>query len=504
MTFSLLLICVALSLLGAIWKLFIYPIFLSPLSSIPSAHPLASWTSGWIFWIRYKRREIATIHAAHQKHGTIIRLGPNEISVNCVKGGIQTVYSGGFEKGIPQGNWYAFFTNWGVENMFSMARNKPHSARKRMLSNIYSKSSLHSSQAMSAMTVVLIHDRLLPLLTGAAKAGTSVNMWSVFGGITMDMVTGYLFGLAASSDFTTNTKQRDRFLQLYISRQDFAYWPQEWPRLYAWLASLGYDLSPKHVDYANSEIEKWALGLCDVAEASFQQGVASGEQDSISVGDHPVVYSQLKTAMLKDEARTSFEKPCPDQFRFEIASELLDHLAAGFDTSAITLTFLAQQLSYPHNSGIVKKLRAELLSLELDPSTRLPNAKDLDNAPYLQAVLQEILRLRAAIPGSQPRTTPDVKGGSTLGPIGEYTGIPGGVRISAQAWSLHRNADVFPDPEDYRPERWLKEVNGELHYSPTSEMNRWFWAFGSGGRMCVGSNLAIYRKSPSSMTLSLG
>lgn len=39
-----------------------------------------------------------TVHAAHQKHGPIVRLGPNELSVNCVDGGIRTIYAGGFEK----------------------------------------------------------------------------------------------------------------------------------------------------------------------------------------------------------------------------------------------------------------------------------------------------------------------------------------------------------------------------------------------------------------------
>ena len=49
------------------------------------------------------------MHAAHQKHGPIIRLGPNEISVNQVDGGIRTVYGGGFEKG----EWYRIFDNYG-------------------------------------------------------------------------------------------------------------------------------------------------------------------------------------------------------------------------------------------------------------------------------------------------------------------------------------------------------------------------------------------------------
>jgi cytochrome P450 len=54
------------------------------------------------------------------------------------------------------------------------------------------------------------------------------------------------------------------------------------------------------------------------------------------------------------------------------------------------------------------------------------------------------------------------------------------------------NEDVFPDASSFKPERWL--VDGPVKV----EMNRWFWVFGSGGRMCVGSHFAIYSEFCSS------
>lgn len=110
--FSILLLVLAIMVGAAAYKFLIYPAFLSPLAKIPNAHPTASISSAWIFWKRYMHKEVATIHAAHGRLGPVIRLAPSEISVNCVKGGIQTVYSGGFEKGIPDGNWYHAFENF--------------------------------------------------------------------------------------------------------------------------------------------------------------------------------------------------------------------------------------------------------------------------------------------------------------------------------------------------------------------------------------------------------
>lgn len=80
------------------YRAVLYPIFLSPLSKIPSAHWLAPITPAWILWKRYRYQNNRTIQAAHEKLGPIVRVAPSELSINCVEGGIKSVYTGGFEK----------------------------------------------------------------------------------------------------------------------------------------------------------------------------------------------------------------------------------------------------------------------------------------------------------------------------------------------------------------------------------------------------------------------
>lgn len=84
------------------YRRIVYPAFLSPLAKIPNAHWLAPITPGWILWKRFRNQNNRTIHAAHESLGPIVRLSPSEISINCVDGGIKSVYTGGFEKHI----WY--------------------------------------------------------------------------------------------------------------------------------------------------------------------------------------------------------------------------------------------------------------------------------------------------------------------------------------------------------------------------------------------------------------
>lgn len=97
-------------LLYCVYKYFVFPAFLSPLSKVPSAHFSSPFSPLWILLKRHNDLENQTIHQAHAKYGDIVRLGPNEVSIACVDEGIKTVYSGGFEKW----NWYSNqFSNFG-------------------------------------------------------------------------------------------------------------------------------------------------------------------------------------------------------------------------------------------------------------------------------------------------------------------------------------------------------------------------------------------------------
>lgn len=59
--------------------------------------------------------------------------------------------------------------------------------------------------------------------------------------------------------------------------------------------------------------------------------------------------------------------------------------------------------------------------------------------------------------------------------------IPAHTVVGMSPFSLHRNGDVFRDPLVFNPRRWIDSSVEEM-----GEMKKWFWAFGSGGRMCIG------------------
>lgn len=159
----------------------------------------------------------------------------------------------------------------------------------------------------------------------------------------------------------------------------------------------------------------------------------------------------------------------------DMASELADHFLAGIDTTSDTLMFTIWALSREENREYQEKLIDEVDKIsDMDCNDDgNPTAEAVDKLPYLDAVIKETLRLYAPLPASEPRSLPvDTT-------IDGYL-IPAGTVVSMSPYTLHRNQDVFPEPLKFKPERWLGQC-GDL-----TEMKKWFWAFSSGGRMCIG------------------
>jgi cytochrome P450 len=356
-----------------------------------------------------------------------------------------------------------------VDNMFSIGGNKAHSMRKRMISNIYSKSVIIASPALKAQMTTILYKRFLPYLDAAFHKDDGVlNIYALLSAATMDIVNAYIFGLEASSNLIDNEDQLTWFLDMYNSRRSYNFWPQEFPIFSGFVEKwLRYRFAPKWVDEANDEIEKWTRRMCDSAGLVLAKGGAKPENT-------PVVYQQLMSALMKEANKSDVEKIDTAPL---LASEVLDHLAAGFDTSGITLTYVVHELS--QHKVVQSRLQNELQKLSprlvSASGSELPDPKAVDALPFLHAVVWETLRLHSAIPGPQPRFTPPQ--GCRLGPEDEPYYVPGGVRVSASAGLLHANEEVYECASEWRPERWL-ELD-KLDEEKRKDMeSRWFWAFG--------------------------
>ena len=378
------------------------------------------------------------------------------------------------------------------------------------MANVYAKSHISSSPQVAANSRALLSTRFLPLLQSLSDTGETTDVHDMNNAFAMDFMSAYQFGLSASTNFTQDLTSRKHILHQYHCRRDFEFFSAEAPWLKQLTRSMGLQIVPFYVDQANVLLEDWNAEMCHKADKHLEADKTDLEKYP---GDDPVVYKQFKTAFTalreKDPnaGKAAGEVTLPttrhenlhtsdeDTTTAEIYSEMLDQVGAGHETSAIAMTYLYWEMC--KNPTLQDRLRQEVLTLtpaikwplpsgsKLSKDFSLPDPKQIDALPLLNAIVMEVLRLHTPIPGLEPRVSPHVPGGSTLG---SYSNIPGGVRVSAMPYTLHRNTSVFPSPETFNPSRWLPEHSSQ---EQLREMNRWFWAFGSGGRMCIGSHLAL-------------
>lgn len=119
----------------------------------------------------------------------------------------------------------------------------------------------------------------------------------------------------------------------------------------------------------------------------------------------------------------------------------------------------------------------------IDSARNLPKWTTLEQLPYLSAVLLEALRLSYGVATRLPRIAPD----ETLIYEGKFRDkpvrhiIPPGTAIGMSSVLIHANEDVFPDPDEFRPERWLAD-----NATRRKELEGHLFSFGKGTRQCLG------------------
>jgi cytochrome P450 len=141
----------------------------------------------------------------------------------------------------------------------------------------------------------------------------------------------------------------------------------------------------------------------------------------------------------------------------EIRDELLTLLVAGHETTATALSWAMERLSrHPQK---LERLRDEVLAGE---------------DAYLTATIQETLRLRPVLVIVLRRLTEPVE-------IGGYE-LPAGATVVPSIHLVHRDPEIYPEPDRFLPERFLDEPPGTYTWIP----------FGGGIRRCLGASFAQF------------
>jgi cytochrome P450 len=142
----------------------------------------------------------------------------------------------------------------------------------------------------------------------------------------------------------------------------------------------------------------------------------------------------------------------------ELRDELMTALVAGHETTASQLAWAIDRIA--REAEVQRRLHEEL--------------DDGEDAAYLTATINEILRHRPVLPNAEPRLVkqPFEVGGITY---------PPGVVLFASAYLVQHDPDIYPEPYAFRPERFLGQQPGTYTWIP----------FGGGRRRCLGASFAL-------------
>lgn len=153
----------------------------------------------------------------------------------------------------------------------------------------------------------------------------------------------------------------------------------------------------------------------------------------------------------------------------QVRDEVLTLFLAGHETTANALTWGWYLLS--QNPEAAARMHAELDQVL---SGRTPSLEDLPQLPYTSAVFSETLRLYPPAWAIGRRALEDIELGGFL--------IPARCVVLLSPYVTHRDPRWFPEPDSFRPERWLTEDATRPKFA--------YFPFGGGARVCIGERFA--------------
>uniref|UniRef100_A0A8D8L686 unspecific monooxygenase n=1 Tax=Culex pipiens TaxID=7175 RepID=A0A8D8L686_CULPI len=171
----------------------------------------------------------------------------------------------------------------------------------------------------------------------------------------------------------------------------------------------------------------------------------------------------------QNSKETDAHKALSDQ---ELVAQSIIFIFAGYETTSSSLSFLAYILAT--HPDVQQKLQEEIDATF--PSKALPSYDALAQMEYLDMVVNEILRLYPIAARLERVCKKDV----------EIHGVsvPKGTVMMVPVFSIHRDPELWPEPEEFRPERFSKKNKDSINpytYLP----------FGTGPRNCIGMRFAL-------------
>ncbi|EIW76509.1 cytochrome P450 [Coniophora puteana RWD-64-598 SS2] len=438
----------------------IYNLFLSPLSSIPGPW-YAAVSNLWMTTHVLRLQQCKTNHALFETYGPVVRVGPNKVIFKDLSA-MRSVYS---THKFDKSSWYKGLLTNENDHAMTTLDHASHAIRRKGYAP-------HYVPANIAMFQPEANDYTNELLKGLDRFnGQVVDCLSLFRHYMVDMIITSSYGYRQGSIKKWFSGEEDPMSNAIA---DFPKRGLIRSAIPTWFWDL----------LCQIPVRRWRL-LCD-SDRIMGEFVGARVYDMRAQVNAEKLHEVEKVPLLQrllGYKYTSTNENMPDH---DIISELMGHMIAGSDTTSNTLSYMFWELS--RRPDVMIKLQNELDAVMPD-SRAIPDISTLQKLPYLNAFLNEGLRVYSAVPSPLERVVPPSSKGSPSDDCFDLMGyaLPPGTIVSTQGWSMHHDAAVFHSPDTFLPDRWLESCNNPTNLS---KMAQYMMPFGAGARICGGKNLA--------------
>ncbi|KAI0750628.1 cytochrome P450 [Daedaleopsis nitida] len=435
----------------------VYLLFFSPLAAIPGPW-YAAISDFWLTTHVARLQQCMTVQALFERYGPVVRVGPNKV-VFCDLTTMRSVYC--VHKFDKSPFYKALLTNDNDHAMTTLPHSE-HAARRKAYAPHYNLS--HLTQFQPEIT-----DSVIKILE-SEQGKTSVSCPEIFRHLMVDIISTTVFGSRPGALDNWSMGVRDALSQAVndfptrgIVRSFIPTWA--W-KLVSHIPSEAW----RRICNSDKTMAEFVRGRLDDTVARMH--AAPGEKDDKT----PMIQRMLQHRISGTQDGLSVHN---------IISECMGHLVAGVDTSSTTLSYLFWELS--RRKDVMRKIQDEL-DEHMHDRRVVPDFSTLCKMPYLNAFIKEGMRVYGPAPSLLERVVPSTKIDDSFDMMG-YA-LPPGTVVATQAWSMHRDHEVFPSPETFLPERWLVAPDVEGEDERLVRMSQYLMPFGVGSRMCGGQNLA--------------
>ncbi|KAI1206783.1 putative cytochrome P450 [Annulohypoxylon truncatum] len=422
----------------------VYNLYLHPLAKYPGPL-LARATQLWRFKNTMGGRQHRVFRAEHQKYGDVFRVSPNELSFASVQS-YRDIY--GFlppgQQQFIKSDFYDVFGSGFKTGCIGSERDpKVHSSKKKNLLAAFSPRSLAAQENIIQRCTDAFVAKVGPL-SRKTEAGIDMTKWFEMNAFDLlgEMAFGESFGCIAE-------EKHHFWIDLILTHLREIVLIDNLRR-FRILAVLG----------------KWLLpSLATKVRATHQQY------------SRDKVRSRLESKSSRQDFFTNIvaKVKSGDVGLEEMTAHASTLIIAGGETTATTLTAALYYIL--RSAGVRSKLADEIRG-------RYRSYDEIDSASalqlsYLQAVINEAMRIHPSGAGGFPRISP----GATVD--GHW--VPAGTEVYTSTWSVSHDKRYFADPDEFKPERW---INPECE-----DVKEASQPFSLGYRACIGRSFAFVEMS---------